>query len=561
MYNSLLQRLKERNVLRTVLIYIATGWAILQAIDFFSNKYHWPSALFDLSLAFVISGLPFAIIRAWFHGGPGTHGTSRKEVVLLSINCLLAIAGMSYGLLAANPLPIAANLPNSIAVKPFENLSNDPDQEFFSVGLTEDIITQLAKIKSLRVTSRSSIMQYKESMKTIRQIGGELGVSYVLEGSVQRNENVIRITAQLIVAASDEHVWAESYDRPVSVQTIFDIQREVAVKIASYLKSTLTPEEEDLLNSTLPTKNLEAYDLYQRGKFAMEIRTKPNLMKSIEWLEQAIEKDSSFANAYAALADAYTVSWARAFDDPKKLMPKAMRSVFKAFELNPESGLVHAALGNYYHHTFNFRKAESEYRKALELDSNQTNVYYWFAGLLDEKDQREDALKVADAGLRVNPGFTLLKGTKAGLLFALGRTDESFILISEGVKEVEGHEEFQSYWYRQLARQYWEIGKRKEAIAAAEKMTDKALFTSYNFGDQSILLSQAAALEKQTLSGEAFSYTNVGRAYFDAGQHKKAIAWFNMAIERRETYILDLLRAREPVLSDTRKKVLSLVIF
>jgi TolB-like protein len=188
---------------------------------------------------------------------------------------------------------------NSIAVLPFVNMSSDKEQEYFSDGLTEDIITQLSKIKSFKVISRTSVTQYKKTPKTIREIGKELGVATILEGSVQRSLKQVRITAQLINAVTDEHLWSESYDRPV--EDIFTIQREVALAIASVLNTTLTKKESQQLDY-VPTVNLQAYDFYMRGKFLVEKRNKTDLLVARELFQQAVTKDRTFADAYSGLA-------------------------------------------------------------------------------------------------------------------------------------------------------------------------------------------------------------------------------------------------------------------
>jgi TolB-like protein len=176
---------------------------------------------------------------------------------------------------------------NSIAVLPFVNMSSDKEQEYFSDGLTEDIITQLSKIKSFKVISRTSVTQYKTTPKTIREIGKELGVATILEGSVQRSLKQVRITAQLINAVTDEHLWSESYDRPVD--DIFTIQREVALAIASVLNTTLTKKESQQLDY-VPTVNLQAYDFYMRGKFLIEKRNKTDLLVARELFQAGSNK-------------------------------------------------------------------------------------------------------------------------------------------------------------------------------------------------------------------------------------------------------------------------------
>jgi TolB-like protein/class 3 adenylate cyclase len=268
---------------------------------------------------------------------------------------------------------------NSIAVLPFANLSSDKEQEYFSDGLTEDIITQLSKIKSFKVISRTSVMQYKKTPKSIIDIGRELGVAQILEGSVQRAGDQVRITAQLINAATDEHLWSESYDRPVN--DIFTIQREVALAIASILNTTLTKKETQQLDY-IPTVNLQAYDLYMRGKFLVEKRSKTDLIVASELFQQAVNRDKTFADAYAGLATTYLLSSFRGYEDPTRMLWLAKKNIDTALALDPTSGEIQATLGYWYHQNFDWHAAEITYKRAINLNGNQANVYLWLAILL-----------------------------------------------------------------------------------------------------------------------------------------------------------------------------------
>ena len=213
---------------------------------------------------------------------------------------------------------------NSIAVLPFANLSSDPAKDYFGDGLTEDIITQLSKIKAYKVISRTSVVQYKSSSKSIKEIGRELGVSLILEGSVQHHGEQVRITAQLINAVTDEHLWADSFDK--SVIDIFTIQREVALAIAAVLNTSLSKKETQQLDY-LPTANLQAYDFCLRGKLLMEKRNKADLLVARDHLQQAVLADKSFADAYSGLADTYLLSSFRGYEDPVQMLWQAKKNI------------------------------------------------------------------------------------------------------------------------------------------------------------------------------------------------------------------------------------------
>src|SRR6187399_470872 len=244
---------------------------------------------------------------------------------------------------------------NSIAVLPFVNMSSDKEQEYFSDGLTEDIITQLSKIKSLKVVSRTSVMQYKKNPKSMREIGRELGVATILEGSVRKMGEHVRITAQLINATTDDHLWAESYDK--SVKDLFNIQKDVATAIAQVLNAKISNKETQSLDHT-PTTDLHAYDLYLRGRFLIEKRNKTDMLQARDLFQQAVEIDKSFANAYSGLADTHLLASYRGYDEPDKMLTIARQHIDKALKLDPNSGETHASLGYWYHQTFDWGKAE-----------------------------------------------------------------------------------------------------------------------------------------------------------------------------------------------------------
>lgn len=216
--------------------------------------------------------------------------------------------------------PVPASGPSNIAVLPFANLSSDPQQDYFSDGLTEDIITQLSKIRAYKVISRTSVMQYKSSPKSVKEIGKELGVTLILEGSVQRHGDQVRITAQLINAVTDEHIWADSYDRPML--DIFSIQREVALAIAAVLNTSLSNKETRELDY-IPTTDLLAYDYYLRGKLLLENRNKADVLLARDYFIQAVNRDKTFAVAYSGLADTYLLSSFRGYEDPVMMLWQA----------------------------------------------------------------------------------------------------------------------------------------------------------------------------------------------------------------------------------------------
>ena len=435
--------------------------------------------------------------------------------------------------------PVKLRSKTSIAVLPFFNMSNDQDQEYFSDGLTEDIITQLSKIKALKVVSRTSVMQYKKNQKHVKDIGRELGVSVILEGSVQRSQEQIRITAQLIDAATDEHLWADSYDR--HVKDIFSIQREVALAIAEVLNATLSQQETKQLDQT-PTTNMEAYDLYLRGKFLMEKRNKPDVLMARELFEEAVAKDSNFANAYSGLATTYLLSSFRGYEDPVKMLWMAKKNIDLALALDPSSGESQASLGYWYHQKFDWHAAEITYRRAIELNPNQSNVYLWLAVLLEGKGETEEALKVYDKGCTINAGWDYLTANKVRCLVNADKKEEAIKLQQKLIEKNAGEPETQKEYYSDLARLHWSMGNETVAIATAVKAGNKELSQFFQDGDFSLLEKEVdKKYDQLKMNSEYISQLWMGIDYAKAGARDKALECFNNAIALKDVAITLLL--------------------
>ncbi len=428
---------------------------------------------------------------------------------------------------------------NSIAVLPFSNMSSDMEQEYFSDGLTEDIITQLSKIKALKVVSRTSVMQYKKNPKSIKEIGKELGVAVILEGSVQRSSNQVRITAQLINAATDEHLWADSYDRPV--KDIFSIQREVAISIASVLNKKLSKKETQNLDDA-PSVDVQAYDLYLRGKFLVEKRNKTDLLIARELFQQAVKKAKDFAPAYSGLANTYLLSSYRGYEDPDIMLPLAKKQIDMALTIEPSAAETHAAMGYWYHQTFNWKEAEKSYRKSIQLNANQSNVYLWLAILLEGKGEKELAAGIYSKGMEINPEWEYLMQSRVKALINTGNHEEAISLQKHLIDKAMFDPVLRSLRYAELSRLYWSLTNKEEAIQLATKAKDNGLLGFYKDGDNSFLVrevnEQYNVLRK---SGEYISEFWMGVAYANAGSKDKALVCFNNAVVLKETAITLLL--------------------
>lgn len=294
------------------------------------------------------------------------------------------------------------NLPQdySIAVLPFENLSTDDDSDIFRDGITEDILTNLSKLKELRVISRTSIERYKNTKKSIPEIAKELGVAYILEGSIRKYGDKIRVTAQLIDAKTDEHIWADNYDKILT--DIFHIQSEVSKEIVDALQLNLTFEEMQGLAS-IPTTNIEAYQLFLRGRQEADKRTKESIEKSIEFYKKAIALDSSYAEAYAEIANSVFLETYYAGADPIEATKQANDYLNSAERIDSKVARIYTVKGLLYNHQKEFDKAKEAFEKSIMLSPNDVTARHQYATFYFYTEQYEKQLEQAEIAYRLDP--------------------------------------------------------------------------------------------------------------------------------------------------------------
>jgi TolB-like protein len=313
----------------------------------------------------------------------------------------------------------------SIAVLPFENLSSDEEQAWFSDGITDIIINQLAKISDLRVLSRTSTLKYeeKEEKKSIPEIGEELGVNYLIEGTVQRQENKMRISVQLIRALNEGHVWSEVYDR--EWKDIFDVQSDIAQRIAEELKTVLTPEEKELVEKS-QTENPEAYNLYLQGRFFWFKRTEEGLKKSIEYFEKSAAIDPDYALAYAGLANAYFIQAWWGWHPLLEGWAKAKEFALKAIDIDKNLGEAHAILGELLSfYEWKWEEARKEFLIAIDLNPNYSDAHLYYTELLDILRENDKAREQVNLAMKLDPLFFMWHSVSSMLYYNEGKLNES----------------------------------------------------------------------------------------------------------------------------------------
>ena len=547
---SLFKELKRRNVFRVAIAYIVLSWLILQVGDTLAPALHLPETVNSVLVFFLILGFPLAVFFAWAYeitpdGLRKEKDVDRTESIAPTTGrkldrtiIVLLIVALGYFIWASRHPDVAieqgrseavvptAQVSPSIAVLPFVNMSSDPEQEFFVDGLSEELLNLLAKIPELDVTSRSSAFFYKGKDIQINDVGRELGVANVLEGSVRRSGNRIRITAQLIEVDSDTHLWSESWDR--TLDDVFAIQDEIAMAVVEQLKIRLlgvTPH--------VVTTSPEAYALYLQGRQNSTRRTNEDFESAETLLREALALDPGYAPAWAMLGRTIAYSSTISSRDPADAAPLAREALNKALELDPNEAVALAMLGNL-----------------------ETTYEYDY----------EEAARYIERGLAANPGNPELLSEAANLAFVIGDYDKAVAMYREAAKK----DPLNTALLNFLGYAEYFAGNFDEALAAFDRsITLSPGAAGPNYYMATVHLAQgdpdralAALLPENLLgfrfTGEALIYHALGDAeksdaavaalnelplawayqraivYSYRGETDKAFEWLNTAIEIRD---------------------------
>jgi TolB-like protein/Tfp pilus assembly protein PilF len=442
-----------------------------------------------------------------------------------------------------------------LAVLPFENLSGDPEQEYFSDGLTEEMITQLSRLNPdrLGVIARTSAMMFKGTKKRIGEIGKELGVGYLLEGSVRRSKNRVRISAQLVVVADETQVWAESFER--SFGDVLILQSEVARAIAQEIQVKLTPREQRRL-ARAEKVSAEAYEAYLKGRHSWNKRTEEGMRKSIEYYEQAIHLQSDYALAHAGRADSYVMLACRGMVPAKETLRKAKAAARKALSLDHALGAAHGSLAHVRLHDWDWEGLENDFQRAIQLDPSQAIVYYWYGEYLMSMGRPEEAIAVTERASQMDPLSAVIGASLAMLLYLARRFDQAIEVLNR-VEEIHP-DHFLPHLRMGLVR--IQKGQYPQAIAALKKAVRLANHSTETLA--ALALAHAARGEMKTamkLTGElealeAERYVlpyNIAKIYAAGGNKEKCFLWLEKAYEEGNPDLIEL--NSEPVFDGLRK--------
>jgi TolB-like protein/DNA-binding winged helix-turn-helix (wHTH) protein len=463
----------------------------------------------------------------------------------------------------------AATRIRSLAVLPLENLSGDPTQEFFADGFTDELITEVARLRPLRVISRTSASRYKGTSKSLPEIARELGVDAVLEGSFVRSSQQVRVTAQLIEARTDTHLWSGEYTR--EMRDIISLQREVALDIAHQIHVNLLPEEQARIATASPV-NPEAYESFLRGLHFWDQRTPESMALAIKYFNESISREPEFAPGWAYLSSSYCISNLLRVDDPRKEYPKALAAAKQALQLDPASAEAHTAMAC-THNLFewNWLKGEAELRRAIELNHNYALAHQWLSWMLLRVGQPEQSNEEMKLALRLDP-----------LSLRTNITYENHLLDAKHYQEAVDHG-------LTLAKLYPENAAVHELLATAYEQTGRLDMAGQEFdkflaGNETGRSLRAACqrlsypqckqqfnkieankelidLEQKHKKGYYTSPADFAQAYLQLGEKRKAIQWLESAYEDRCTIMLSLALPQfdevrsEPAFQDLEAKV------
>ena len=448
------RELRRRRVFRIAALYIVGAWVALQAADLAFPGLLIPQSAIRFVWIGAILGFPVALILGWRFDMVGGRvvrtpdvaarehpALSRADYAVLATLGIVAVA-ITYGLAVeildtrtqpANRVLTADIDPKSIAVLPFTNMSGDEANEPFTVGIHDDVLTHISKIGDIKVISRTSVARLDPAM-SIPAIGKLLGVATVLESGVQRIGNRVRINAQLIDTVSDQHLWAETFDRELTTQHIFAIQSEIAAAITDKLQASLSPRDEAKLNR-VATQNMQAYEAYMLGRQRMVMRTREALLEANDYFEKAVELDPQYALAWVGLADANLLLAYYGHLPLDEALARAEPSLTRALAIDDQLGAAYASVGLSRVRQGDSAGAETAFKRAIELDPNNPKPYHWYGDvLINEMGQPEAAIPLLERARELDPLSPAINVTLGQSLEASGRFSEAMAFYRKAIE-------------------------------------------------------------------------------------------------------------------------------
>jgi TolB-like protein/Tfp pilus assembly protein PilF len=482
---SFFSELKRRNVYKVAVAYAVVSWLLIQIATQVFPFFEIPNWAVRLVVLVLIAGFPVALVFSWAFEitpegivretdvAPGksiTHHTGKKIVAMTIVLAIIAAGLLAFRLFGPKLVvpqygKAAKAIPEkSIAVLPFDNLSEDKSNAYFAEGVQDEILTRLTKVADLKVISRTSTQHFKSEPDDLPQIAKQLGVAHVLEGSVQKANDQIRVNVQLINALTDAHLWAETFDRKLT--DIFAVESEIAKTIADTLQAKLSGSEQHAI-AARPTENTEAHQLYLKGRFFWNKRTGTDLKKSIDYFEQAIAADPNYALAYAGVADAYAFLPGYTAGTPGDCYPKAIAAAKKAIELDDSLAEAHTSLAiAIWLYNFDSSQAIREFKRAIELNPNYAIAHQQYGNvLLTALGRFDDAIAQGKRAIELDPLSLVINAHLGSDYHYARRYDEGIAQLLKTLEMDPGY----YFAYVNLGQALQMKGARDSAIAEYQK--------------------------------------------------------------------------------------------
>ena len=585
--------LKRRNVYKVAVAYAVVAWLLIQAASIVLPTFEAPGWTMKILMAALGVGFPLAVVLAWaFEITPEglvraedvppnesiASRTGRKLVGITFVLAVIAAGLFTFQFVRSKPAtktvlsPTAAPsgaavtppIPaKSIAVLPFENLSEDKANAYFAEGIQDEILTRLAKIADLKVISRTSTQRFKSAPNDLRQIAQQLGVANILEGSVQKANDQVRVNVQLINALTDAHLWADTYDRKLI--DIFAVETEIAKAVADVLQAKLTGSEQHVI-AARPTENTEAHQLYLKGRFFWNKRTGNDLKKSIGYFEQAIAADPNYALAYAGVADAYVLLPGYSAGIPRDCYPKAKAMAKRALELDDTLAEAHTTLaGAIWSYEFDFTQANRDFQRAIELNPNYATAHQQYGNMtLSALGRGAEAIAEGKRAVELDP-LSLVINADLGVDYYYAHRYEEAIAQQRKTLEMDP-----GFYYARfnLGLALVAKGDLKAAIAEYQKayasdddpwvlgLLGNAYALSGNKTEARKILDQLKEISRQRYVS-AYSYVIV---YLALGDKEEALRWLEQSYQDRAGSDIGWMRVEsllDPLRSDPRFEALA----
>jgi eukaryotic-like serine/threonine-protein kinase len=492
----------------------------------------------------------------WTPPGPG-RGRTRRWSLLAAALLLAVLVALAKRYTDTRPGSPAIQ---SLAVLPLQNLSGNPDEEYMADGMTEALIARLAKIRTLRVMSHTSVGRYKDTRKPLQEVARELDVDAVLEGSVQRAGNRIRTTAQLIAAEPERHLWAETYDGELN--DVLDLQSRVAQAVAEQIQVTLTPQERAHLQRA-PTVDPAAYELYLRGRYFWNKRDDESIKKSLDYYRRALDADPNYAPAYSGIADAYLTAYDYEYLPQQEAGAKARVAAERALALDEALAEAHNSLAHLSLHDWEWRAAEREFRRAIELDPSYVPAHHWYSLCLTALGRVDEAVAAIRKAQTLDPLSIRINADVGMALFAARRYDEA---VAQERRTIELDSSFRvSYWIMGMALE--QKGMIEEARRSFREALERSpgnpnylgsLAHSYAIvGQRDSARAILDSLEPQARRGEGSPFY-IALVYAGLGEKDRAFEWLEKAYQERSGSVryLRVEPRLEPLRADPRFRTL-----